>query len=592
MKCSRCGEEYSKNQTFCLKCGTPIQDIPDFNIIESELADNVGRLMESVKNESFDTEDDDLDYLDDEYYDNYMPKHEVEADLELVDLGGFTGNLNTVGFDVDSSDRTREYSDVNPDYLQKNDAQESKSNAEKEIQKEKKDFKVKAILFTILAIGVIAGAITLLKVYNHKNSSSNSFVELYNEGYQYYTTKDYDKALNLLLQAKKIASNDKEKIKVNKAILSSYQNIGNHEDDVIEILKELIKLEPSEYENYEQLISIYDSRDMTDEISELIDGISDVTVRSKLLDYSVAAPKFSDESGNYDKYISLKLTTVGSNKIYYTLDGSDPTTQSILYTEEINLNISGTITVKAIAVNEKGVASKVAENEYNIKPLVIEGPEVRPEGGTYTSPTMIEIDIPHGMKCYYTYGPEKEEPKVGENEFKEPIKMLRGKNIFSAIFVSDNGGKSDVTEVVYQLTINSVFNYDDALNVLKSYLENSGIAERRIVQIGGNVEIVDGEEVIVNPEDVITEEQFIKIENGNQFVFEYYCVTDIDNDEYYIINVREVNARGSTVDIIHYGVDTVSGRLETVENDPDNYGKFRLYVEEEESEETESQENN
>ena len=223
---------------------------------------------------------------------------------------------------------------------------------------------------------------------------------------------------------------------------------------------------------------------------------------------------------------------------------------------------------------------------------MIEGPEVRPEGGTYTSPTMIEIDIPHGMKCYYTYGPEKEEPKVGENEFKEPIKMLRGKNIFSAIFVSDNGGKSDVTEVVYQLTINSVFNYDDALNVLKNYLENSGIAERRIVQIGGNVEIVDGEEVIVNPEDVITEEQFIKIENGNQFVFEYYCVTDIDNDEYYIINVREVNARGSTVDIIHYGVDTVSGRLETVENDPDNYGKFRLYVEEEESEETESQENN
>ena len=592
MKCSRCGEEYNKDQTFCLKCGTPIPDIPDFNLIESELADNVGKLMESVKKENFDTEDD-IDYLDDEYYNDYMPKHEVEADLELVDIDGFTGDLNEVGFDVDSSDSTREYSDVNPKYLQKDSAQESESSAENEIQKEKKAFKVKAIVFTILAIVVIVGAVALLGIYNNKNSSSNSFVALYNDGYQYYTTKDYEKALEILLKAKKLASNDKEKIKVNKAILSSYQNIGNHEDDVIEILKELIKLEPSEYENYEQLISIYDSRDMIDEISELIDGISDVTVKSKLLDYTVAAPKFSDESGNYDNYISLKLTTVGSNKIYYTLDGSEPTTQSILYTEEINLNISGTITVKAIAVNARGVASKVATNEYNIKPVVIDGPVVKPEGGTYTSPTMIEIDVPHGMKCYYTYGAEPSTPKIGENEYKEPVKMMRGKNIFSAIFVSDNGGKSEVTEVVYQLTINSVFNYDDALNILKNYIENSGIAERRTVQIGGNIEMIDGEEVIVNPEDVITEEQFIKPENGNLLIFEYYCVTDIDNDEYYIINVREVNAEGSTVDIIHYGVDTFSGNLEIVENDPDNYGKFRLYVEEEEeTDETESQKDN
>ena len=50
MKCSKCGEECNENQAFCLKCGTPIQIVPDLNIIEEELANNVGELLEAVTN--------------------------------------------------------------------------------------------------------------------------------------------------------------------------------------------------------------------------------------------------------------------------------------------------------------------------------------------------------------------------------------------------------------------------------------------------------------------------------------------------------------------------------------------------------------
>ena len=73
MKCSRCGEECKENQAFCLKCGTPIQVVPDFNLIESELASNVGELMD--KDEKYHTGE--MDYLDDEHYEDYMPAHEV-----------------------------------------------------------------------------------------------------------------------------------------------------------------------------------------------------------------------------------------------------------------------------------------------------------------------------------------------------------------------------------------------------------------------------------------------------------------------------------------------------------------------------------
>ena len=51
MKCSKCGEECNENQAFCLKCGTPIQIVPDLNIIEEELANNVGELLEEIKEE-------------------------------------------------------------------------------------------------------------------------------------------------------------------------------------------------------------------------------------------------------------------------------------------------------------------------------------------------------------------------------------------------------------------------------------------------------------------------------------------------------------------------------------------------------------
>ena len=64
MKCSKCGEECRENQAFCLRCGTPIQVVPDFNLIEAELANSVGKLMKEEKQKAgSENKDKDLDYL-------------------------------------------------------------------------------------------------------------------------------------------------------------------------------------------------------------------------------------------------------------------------------------------------------------------------------------------------------------------------------------------------------------------------------------------------------------------------------------------------------------------------------------------------
>lgn len=588
MKCSRCGEECKDNQAFCLKCGTPIQVVPDFNLIEAELANNVGELMNEIDedkkkenkqgdlnryrnstrndktnvygatnqsnnskqyrksindgntrkiNGSDGFDDNDMDYLDDDYYVDTMPDHDVEADISLVDIQNLkdTAKLNDYQVDGMNFNQNNNYG---PD-----------DTEEDENQSEKKAFKVKAIIFGVIATIVVVIAILLLSVLN-KDTGKDSFTSVYNTGYDYYTSKDYDNALAKFLEAKKIADNKNEKIKVNKSLLATYENMDGTEDKQISVLKELIELSPKEYEYYEKLVEIYDAKGMSDEITALIDSIDDVSIKSQLSEYNVATPKFSEKEGDYDTYISIKLIS-DDNKIYYTLDGTEPTTSSTQYTEDINLNKEGKITVKAIAVNEKGLTSKVASATYNIKPNTVAAPVVTPDGGKYTENTEITITVPEGMKCYYTYGTTPTTPTTSDTEYTEPVKMLRGKNIFSAILVSESGVESEVTQNVYQLELNSAITYDDALVILKNYVENNNIAAK------------------VNEEQYVTKE-------GLNLIFSYNCIADIDNVEYYVINATEKDSSDKTVKVVYYGVDTVTSTLVVLEKDTENAGKYKL----------------
>ena len=77
----------------------------------------------------------------------------------------------------------------------------------------------------------------------------------------------------------------------------------------------------------------------------------------------VDAPTFSVAAGEYSEVqsVTLSSTTAGAT-IYYTTDGSTPTTSSTQYTEAINVG-EGTTTIKAIAVLN-GVSSEVASATY------------------------------------------------------------------------------------------------------------------------------------------------------------------------------------------------------------------------------------
>ena len=90
-----------------------------------------------------------------------------------------------------------------------------------------------------------------------------------------------------------------------------------------------------------------------------------------------ATPTFSPAAGTYTSAQSVELnTTTAGATIYYTTDGTDPTTSSSVYASAIN--VSTTTTIKAIAVKEGMDNSTVASATYTIVNIEHAGTEADP----------------------------------------------------------------------------------------------------------------------------------------------------------------------------------------------------------------------
>jgi len=113
------------------------------------------------------------------------------------------------------------------------------------------------------------------------------------------------------------------------------------------------------------------------------------------------SPQFSVAAGTYSTIQSVSLfdTTAGAT-IYYTTDGSTPTTSSTKYTSAITVGKSQTL--KAIAVAANYAVSPVASAAYVIQP-VAPAPVFSLPTGTYTSGQTVTItDAIPGLTIYYT----------------------------------------------------------------------------------------------------------------------------------------------------------------------------------------------
>jgi hypothetical protein len=116
----------------------------------------------------------------------------------------------------------------------------------------------------------------------------------------------------------------------------------------------------------------------------------------------VAVPAFIPTGGSYatSQTVSISDATSGAT-IYYTTNGTTPTTSSSVYSSAIA--VSATETVQAFAAVAGDTSSSLATAAYTIASTALPAPTFSPTGGTYsTSQTVTISDTTSGAAIYYT----------------------------------------------------------------------------------------------------------------------------------------------------------------------------------------------
>jgi hypothetical protein len=177
---------------------------------------------------------------------------------------------------------------------------------------------------------------------------------------------------------------------------------------------------------------------------------SAVATAAYTIEKPAATPVFSPVAGAYSSAQSVKITdaTAGAT-IYYTTNGTAPTTSSTKYAAAISLTTSETLEAIAIA---KGYAnSAVATAQYTIASAAAE-PTFSVPSGTYNAAQSVQIsDATPGATIYYTTNGAT--PTPASAVYKSAVDVSATEYL-QAIAVANGFTTSPVAEALYSIGAN------------------------------------------------------------------------------------------------------------------------------------------
>ncbi len=315
------------------------------------------------------------------------------------------------------------------------------------------------ILLALLAALLFVGILYLL--YNERSNSYSYQLKMAEEKEE---NGDYEGALVHLEKARELSPEEETELSFREA--TDY--LAMKDDERAEsILLELMENEEAALEACGRLVKLYASKEEYDKITVLLENAPE-EASAIYREYLVEEPVFSTPGGFYDDQIALKIMCDGIGKICYTMDGSDPTSSSEVYSTPIFLG-EGEYEVKAMFVNNFGMESGIVSASYHVVMEKETGyaPEVDCYSGSYDHATFITVKEQEGRKIYYTTNGK--DPTEKNNLYVGPVPMPLGDTVMKFVSFDEEHNPGEITEREYSLHIRTPIRINDAIQAVAQF---------------------------------------------------------------------------------------------------------------------------
>lgn len=433
MECRYCGYEIPEGELYCGNCGKEVYAVPDYNPLDDMLSAQIKVGVSGKENA-------DTDYLYD-FSDDV--KNMTSSGRRTDRMGGTTGRRYS---SADTGRNTARRSTAGRNTAGRSTAgrnttgrmisERERRRRQAELRRAELRRKRRSILLILAAIifAIVAGCVFLYQ---------NSYGGIVNHGYKSIERREYTEAE---ADFKRAMAKDSKKPDAYVGLSKSY--IAQDDLEGAEaVFIAAVDMQPENAGIYEAYISFYMDTGQEMSIPSLLDDAED-SVREELADYIVPEPQFDlDDTEVFEDVQQIELSSEAES-IYYTTDGTAPTTASTKYEGPIQLG-EGENIIQAIAVDQRGIPSITVERDYVVEFPIENAPAVSPSTGHYDTAQIIEVKVPEGYVAYYTTNGI--DPTTASTKYTGPIDMPEGETLFKAILVNSGGRLSGITTRNYTL---------------------------------------------------------------------------------------------------------------------------------------------
>lgn len=551
IRCENCGHTLKDDQKICDVCGKPVRRKKTEDVeLEEQLAKSIAKIVE---NETVDAQ-------------VYLKEIQGTLDKNKQGQNRVTDN-DVLGVSQRSSERQKVSSQTNTssqrnqaprqssskqqtsrrDADEKNKKNTAENSSVKTTQRKKKNKggKIAAIVCTVILSVAIIIALAFFTINSVIKKAQDNFAYYNNTGIAYVQSQKYADAIPYLEKALTFEESE-GKVNLRFSLYDCYV-ATNDTEKAISMLYNILKIDEYNLEAIVDLENYYEKAGVTEALVELYNKYKDTQAADAVAKYYVEAPAVSVESGEYTTDIEVKLTSDYGYNIYYTLDGSDPTVNSSLYSKEIEIS-EGTTTLKCIAANQYNIVSDIVSAEYKVEYKAPDAPTISPRSGSYETEQLIVIgNIPAGGKAYYTL--DNTTPTDKSTLYTGPFDMPSGNNVLSVITYDKNGQKSSVVKRNYVLNLSDKVTQERALEILWQAMEHKNMVNSEHLSSDGEpVKLVLDAKKTISGKSVWVFDIYVTTEQGDM---KANYQMGVDSEASYVYTVYDNNGVYTLDEVIY-----------------------------------------